>query len=151
MRKRFLAILAIVATTFAFGAGAVLAERPEHAGPPADKCEASDGRADGCANHPGDDTDDTDDGDEGPSPQDICDAIRDLDENLAPVADGCDQIVAALTGEGGGVPSLPAPPDGLPVPPEGGGAPSCDQIPVEQLVDGCEQVVDALTEAGLPI
>ena len=149
MHKRFLAILAIVATIFAFGIGSALADKPEDAGKksPHPACEKDD-PPEGCEDngHPDDpDGDDDDDGEDPPgdgSPLDaLCDALGAVDPALADV---CQQVVDALTG--GEAPEFP-PGDGGGEP---GGEPSCADIPEPQLADGCQQVVDAIGGGEAP-
>jgi hypothetical protein len=173
MQKRFLAILAIVATVFALGVGSAMAERPGNAGPPnphpacdkddaPDWCEDYDGQPGDRDGEDGED--DGDDGGEGgePGPQDLCDAIRGLDDGFAPVADACDQIVAALTGGGEG--EDPGEGEGED-PGEGEGegeddgeepaeeSPSCADLAQldPALAQGCQDLRDGLNEAGLPV
>ncbi len=159
MHKRFLAIFAIVATIFAFGVGSALAQKPTDAGPPdphpacdqedaPEWCEDYDGQPGDRDGEDGD-GDGDDGGDEGTGPQDLCDAIRSLDPRLEPVADGCDQIVAALTGGGEEEPPAEEEPPTEEEPPAEDRPAPCgefEQIPEVggQFADGCAQVVGAL-------
>ena len=141
MYKRFLAILAIVTTVFAFGVGAAMADRPEDKGPkkPVPACEKEDGPE--CENGRPVKGNDDDNGGEGgqPEPQDLCDAIRELHDDLAPVAEACDTIVGQLPGG-----ETDPDPDPQPQPGpqdlctgirDGGGAP---------IADVCDQIVGQL-------
>ena len=168
MQKRFLAILAMIAVTFAFGIGAALAAPPDGRGggdekSSADKCEQSGGKAEGCENHPGGGDDDDDGGTPGcddlpaETPQEIrdfCEALEgggtptlpddptgvcDLLRSVAaPLGDACDAVVALLTGEGGGGEDPPAPTGDC-----------SDLAPFgQEAVDACQQLVDAIGGGG---
>ena len=146
MYKRFLAILAIVTTVFAFGVGAAMADKPEDPGKksPHPACEKENPPV-GCNDgdgHPDDDTGAGED-EETQSPlQPLCDALKGVHADLG---GACQTIIDALGGGGGGE----FPPSELPVPPGGGGErPECadlgeQSLPTElttPLIGACEQL-----------
>lgn len=101
MKKRFLAVLAMIAMISAVSIGSALAERPEDAGPPSqeEKCERSGGKANGCENHPGEHEDDEE---EMPGLEALCEPIRGIDEGLddagiQELSDGCRALEDAIT------------------------------------------------------
>ena len=152
MHKRFLAMLAMIATIFAFGVGAALAEQPDHAGPPdgapracekdnpPDWCDDDDGQPGNGGDHG--DGDDGNSGQEGSPLDQLCDALGAIDPA---VADACHQIVDVLAG--GEAPTFP--PEEFP-PGDGGGfdCAQLGQVPEigVPLADGCR----ALSEGETP-
>lgn len=146
MNERFLAIVAMVATVFAFGVGAALAEQPEVTGAPdphpacesddpPDWCEGYDGR-------PGDRDGDDDDGEQpeepAPGPEALCEA---LGQAAGELQWACEQLISAVGGGGGEEPpAQPGPQD------------VCDGIrgadpQLAPVADGCDQRVANLPAA----
>jgi hypothetical protein len=172
MQKRLLAILAIVATVFAFGVGSALAKPgPPNPHPACDTPNAP-SWCDGYDGQPGDrdgetepdpvepDPDEDGEGDDPAGPlQPLCDGLAQVAEELG---DACEQVFGAIFGAaGGGEEEPPAddppaddpPADDPPADdPEGRPAP-CDefeQIPEigTPVADGCAQLLGALPLPG---
>ena len=117
VKTRLLVTAGVVALLFA-GAGVAQAG--------ADKCEQSNGKANGCANHPGehDDGDGGDGGGDAPSCADLAAVAQEL-------ADACDSLVN----------QEPTEPEPAPVP-----EPSCADLAAvaQELADGCEAALASI-------
>jgi hypothetical protein len=120
MRRRLATLLMALALASLGVAGAAHAAS-DNGGKPADKCAPSNGKAEGCPNHP-------DGGDDGGTDAPSCADLP--DPQLAAL---CQQIVDALTGGGGGG--------------EPPAAPTCADVP-EPLGTVCQTIVDLLAGGG---
>ncbi|MFP5321213.1 MAG: hypothetical protein ACLGIC_05120 [Acidimicrobiia bacterium] len=134
MQKRFLAILAMVATVFAFGVGSALAQQPDDPGSRGGSAGCENGNPPDCEDgkpgygEGGDGSDDDETGGDEGSPLDaLCEA---LGEVVPEVEEPCLELVDALTG------------GEAPTPPGGGDGFDCTQLaPLgEDFVAGCESL-----------